>query len=409
MKKKVSDYPLDWIEKIDNEIAFSVNNGLPGTVFTAILNEEQVFQKNCGYQRIYNEKELMSNPEPMKADTIFDLASLTKIFSTTFSYMKLVEDKVLSIEDKVTKYLPEFTGGDKNEVTLKQVLQHNSGLPSSFHFYDPDHHPDFYSQSREKTITLLPLVPLENKPGTVTVYSDIGFALLGIIIEKVTGTRQDDFVKKNIYEPLGLKNTGYMLRSEGIPKDRFEATERCGNTRDGRVSFPNIRTQTIQGEVHDEFAYYSMGQISGHAGLFSTADDLSVLCQLLLNGGKYGTFKFCSQQTVDLFLNTLNIDKTYALGFQIPTAATHLIYGLLLPEAGDAYAHTGWTGNCFVIDFQHNSIVIILTNKKHTPVVPTANLDRFEGDLLPTAFYGATIQLFYGGLISVRSKEEETE
>ncbi|WP_202704211.1 penicillin binding protein PBP4B [Flavobacterium sp. UGB4466] len=400
MKSENSSYPLEWIEKIDRQIIFSINNGLPGTVFTAIKNEERIFQKSYGNQRIYNEKELMPNPQPMKVDTIFDMASLTKIFSTTFSYMKLIDDRILSIEDKVNKYLPEFTGGDKDQITIKQVLHHNSGLPSSFHFYDPDYDPDFYSQSRERTIELLPLVPLLNKPGTVTLYSDIGFALLGIIIEKVTGMRQDEFVKKQIYQPLGLKNTGYILDSTGLVQDRFEATERCGNTRDGMVSFPNIRTKTIQGEVHDEFAYYSMGQVSGHAGLFSTADDLSVLCQLILNGGKYGAFELCSQQTVDLFLNTLNIDKTYALGFQVPTDLCHLIYGLLLPQAGHAFGHTGWVGNCFVIDFHHNSIVIILTNKKHTPVIPTAYRDRFEGDLLPVAGYGGTIQLFYGGLVS---------
>lgn len=393
-------YPREWIKRIDNEIDFSINNGLPGAVVTAIVNNEKVFQKAYGYQRIYNEKTLMPNPEPMKLDTLFDMASLTKIFSTTLAYMKLVDEKIISIEDKVNKYLPEFTGGDKDIVTVKQLLQHNSGLPSSYHFYNPKGiPPEFFSQSREKTIGLLPLVPLIHKPGTITVYSDINFALLGVILEKITGMQQDNYVEKNIYQPLGLRDTGYILKKKRVPQNRFEATERCGNTREGKVSFPNIRTYTLQGEVQDEFGYYSMEGISGNSGLFSSADDLSVLCQLILNKGQYNTFKLCSEQTVNLFLETVNIDKTYSLGFEIPSADSKTIFGLLLPESGNAFGHSGWTGNCFVIDFQHNSGIIILTNKKHTPVLNTVNLSIFEGDLLPTATYGTTVQLFYGGLL----------
>lgn len=395
------DYPEKWAERVDNEATYSTNNGLPGAVIHMIVDDKEVLKKAYGYQRFYNEKTPMPNPEPMKTNTLFDLASLSKIFSTTLAYMQLVDKKSINIEDPVSKYVPSFTGGDKNQVKVRHLLQHTSGLPSSFHFYNPSQvPPGFYSQSRDKTIEILPLVPLVNPPEKVCVYSDLNFVLLGIILEKITGMRQDNYVSQYIYQPLKLKNTLYAPVENGVPQNACEASERCGNTRDGHVSFPNIRTETLQGQVQDELAFYSMEQVSGNAGLFSTADDLGVLGRLILNGGSYGGFTLCSEQTVRLFTGTLNIDKSYALGFQIPTANTELIYGLLLPAGGAAVAHTGWTGKCFVIDFANRSIIIILTNKKHTPVIPMGqSFDRFEGDLLPTSLYGSPVQLFYGGLL----------
>jgi len=397
-----SNYPPNWIEKIDREILFSVNNGLPGAVVSISVKGKNIFHKAYGHQKLYNEREVMPVPEIMQTSTLFDLASLTKIFSTTFSYMKLVDDKTVSLDDKVCTFLPEFSGGQKSDVTVKQLLHHNSGLPSSMHFYNPSSvSAEFYSQSRNRTIELAPKLLLTCPPGTKTIYSDLNFLLLGIILEKITGCKQDMFVSHNIYAPLGLNNTGYMLADNGIPLQNFAATERCGNTRDGNVSFPNIRTETLQGQVQDELAFYSMEQVSGNSGLFSNVDDLTVLSQLILNGGQYGTFKLCSQETMNTFTQSKNIDGSYMFGFQNPTENTRLIYGALLPDGGHAVGHTGWTGNCFLVDFNHNAIIIILTNKKHSPVIslPT-NYNIFEGDLMPASIYGGIIQLFYGGLLS---------
>jgi CubicO group peptidase (beta-lactamase class C family) len=398
-----ANYPADWLEKIRREVTFSITNGLPGAVVTAHLQGQPVLLEAFGKQRLYNEKELMPVPEAMREDTIFDLASLTKIFSTTLAYMYLVDQQRITIDDPVSQYLPTFTGGSKGQVTLRHLLQHRSGMPSSCHFYDPKQVPAaFYSQTRAITCRVLPLVPLLHEPDTVTLYSDLNFALLGLILEKITCVRQDQFVHEHIYEPLGLQYTGYRLLQQGIAKNRFEASERCGNTRDGHVAFPNIRTETVQGEVQDELAFYSMAEVSGHAGLFSTAEELSVLCQLLLNGGTFGAYRLCSPQVVDLFTQTLSKDGSYALGFQVPNANTQALYGLLLPEAGRAVAHTGWTGKCVVIDFTQQSFFLVLTNKKHSPVLvmPNGDLNHFEGDLLPASLYGGPVQLFYAGLIS---------
>ena len=395
-------FPSKWLDCLSNEIAFSVSNGLPGAVVSAVWQGEVLLSRAYGQQRRYNEKQLMPVPEPMREDTIFDLASLTKIFSTTLAFMRLVDNKQVAIDDTVCRYLPAFSEGAKADITIGQLLQHRSGLPSSFHFYDPKQVPPaFYSQCRDTTCTLLPQVPLLQAPDSVTLYSDLNFALLGVVLESITGMRQDQFVDEQIYRPLGLNNTGYRLLDRGLAKNRFEATERCGNTRDGAVAFPNIRTQTIQGEVHDELAYYAMGQVSGHAGLFSTAADLTVLSQLILNGGGWGSYRLCSAETVKQFTHTLNKDGSYALGFQIPTAATQLTYGVLLPEGGSAVAHTGWTGKCVVIDFSHQAIFLLLTNKKHSPVISLpADLNHFEGDLTPASIYAGPIQQLYAGLLS---------
>ena len=391
-------YPKAWLDKIDNLADYSTSNGLPGAVLNFGIQGSSIFKKSYGFQRTYNEKVPMPNPESMSTDTLFDLASLTKIFSTMLGFMLLVDRGLISISDKVQKHLPTFTNPD---VTLEQLLNHNSGLPATYDFYNPKKVPaSFYSQERSKTIELLPKVPLINKPGTVTVYSDINYMLLGIILEQVTGKTQDIFLAEEIYKPLQLMHTGYKLLEKGFKPSQFEATERCGNTRDGFVSFPNVRTQTLQGEVQDEKAYYSMGQVSGHAGLFSNADDLSVLCQLLLGKGTYHSFKAFSEATADLFFETKNIDASYALGLQIPSPSTALIYGTMLPYAGNSLGHTGWTGNCFLIDFQHQSYAILLNNKRHSPVINVYNETlKFEGNLLPASIYGGIMQLFYAGLV----------
>ena len=236
MKKPT--YPESWLNKIDQEAILSTENGLSGAVVSMNIDGKNIFCKKYGYQRKYNSSIVIFFP----IDQLGCLnASLTKIFSTTLAYMMLVDQKKIRIEDKVKHYLPDFTN---SEVSIKQLLGHNSGLPADYNFFNPKLvPPDFYSQTRSKTVQLAPKVPLVCAPGTKTIYSDINFIILGIILEKITGIRQDTFVESKIYKPLGLKNTGYALLQKGFQIDQFEASERCGNTRDGRISFPNIRNK----------------------------------------------------------------------------------------------------------------------------------------------------------------------
>lgn len=400
------DYPEEYLKKIDNIMLYSVENGLPGGLISLSIAGKKIFQKAYGYQRLYNQCSVMKHPEKMTDHTIFDTASLTKIFSTLLAYAKLLEEKKISIQDPVYRFIPEYKGFGRDKVTIQNLLKHDSGLPASYPFYDPSKaYPGFYSQNREQTIEVIKKVPLEVPAGTRTLYSDLGFMMLGVILEKITEQRQDIFVSENIYEPLGLKNTGYNLLKK-YSVHQFEATERCGNTREGNVYFPNVRTETIQGEVQDEKCFYSMGGVAGHAGLFSDADDLTVLCQLVLNKGSYGFYQLCSPSTMDLFLPSPNEKDTFSLGFQIPSADTKSIYGFLYAPIGQAVGHTGWTGKCFKLDFLHQSIVLVLTNKKHSPLLKSKNhesheqdFNQFEADILPAPSYGSVIQLFDAGFL----------
>ncbi len=411
-------FPELWQQRMERELQTSVDNGLAGAVLHYGDLNGMIYERAFGYQRRYNQTALMPVPEPMRSNTIFDLASLSKIFATLLALHKLVDSKTLSLDDTAARYLPGFDTSEKRDLRLRDFLGHNAGFPGSFHFYDPAQSgAAMYSQDRARTLALLGQVPLINPPRTHTLYSDLDFLTLGAVIEAVTGLRLDHYLATEIYTPLGLQDIGYkLLEPDAVASSHvgsnlnnraitdFSATERCGNTRDGHVSFPNIRTNTLQGQVHDELSFYSMGQVSGHAGLFSTAHDLGVLCRLLLNGGSLGSYTLCSPQTVALFRQTFNLDQTYALGWELVTPATSLIFGLLAPQAsklGDVVAHTGWTGKCVMLDFVRGTYFVLLTNKKHSPViVQPGGFNIFEGDLSPAAKYGNLADLYYGGLLA---------
>lgn len=402
-------FPEQWLQCMERELQTSLDNGLSGAVLHFGNKDGVIYERAFGHQRRWNQTELMPVPEPMRSNTVFDLASLSKMFATVLALHKLVDSKAISIDDTAARYLPGFDTAEKRDLRLRDFLGHNAGFPSGFHFYDPARSgPEFYSQDRAHTLELLPRIPLVMPPRTRTLYSDLDFVTLGAVIEAVTGQREDHYVAAEIYAPLGLKDIGYMLmEQQGRPITDFSATERLGNTRDGHVSFPNIRTTTLQGQVHDELSFYSMGQVSGHAGLFSTAQNLGVLCQLLLNGGSLGGYTLCSPQTVALFRQTFNIDKSYALGWEMVTPATSLIYGLIAPQAsqlGNVVAHTGWTGKCAILDFERGVYFLLLTNKKHSPVLTQLiNLYTFEGDLTSAGKYGNLADLYYRGLLQPSS------
>lgn len=401
-----NSFPEVWQQRMERELQASLANGLSGAVLHYGDKDGGRYERAFGYQRRYDQTELMLLPEPMRTNTIFDLASLSKMFATVLALHKLVDSKVICITDMAARYLPGFNTTEKRDLRLRDFLGHNAGFPSSFHFFDPAQSgPFMYSQDRAYTLELLGRVPLAMPPRTRTLYSDLDFVTLGAVIEAVTEQRLDHYIASEIYKPLGLKNTGYQLLEQGGRAiSDFAATERCGNTRDGHVSFPNIRTTTLQGQVHDELSFYSMGQVSGHAGLFSTAQELGVLCRLLLNGGSLGRYTLCSPHTVALFRHIFNIDKTYALGWELVTPTTALLFGLLAPQAsklGDVVAHTGWTGQCVILDFARGTYFVLLTNKKHSPViVQPGGFNTFEGDLTPAAKYGNLADLYYGGLLA---------
>ncbi|KXZ16867.1 esterase [Bacillus nakamurai] len=394
-------YDTAKLRKVDQMIEKDIAAGFPGAVLVVVKDGRVIKKKAYGYRKKYEGDTLLRRPEKIKTTTMFDLASNTKMYAANFALQRLASQGKLDLYEKVSAYLPDFK--DRNDDPIKgkdsirviDVLLHQSGLPSSFYFYQPDTAGQYYSQAREKTIRYLTRIPLDYKPGTKHVYSDIGYMLLGCIIESITGKTLDVYAEQELYKPLKLTHTLFNPLKKGFKAQSFAATERLGNTRDGVIHFPNIRTYTLQGEAHDEKAFYSMGGVSGHAGLFSRADDMAVLLQVMLNGGSYKHVSLFTKQTAELFTTAASSDPTYALGWR--KNGSQDMEWMFGPYASkQAYGHTGWTGTVTIIDPAYKLGIALLTNKKHSPVAnPAENPNVFEGDLFPTGSYGSVIKAIY--------------
>jgi CubicO group peptidase (beta-lactamase class C family) len=293
-------------------------------------------------------------------------------------------------------------------------MMHRAGFPDGGHYHNQKY--DAINQrldenvdnvlyvenaTREKTLNEgICKTPLIYEPGTKTLYSDIDYMLLGMIIEKITGEDLNTFLKKTYWDPMGLTHITYNPLDNGFKKEDCAATELNGNTRDGVLSFPRVRKETIQGEVHDEEAYYTMEGISGHAGLFSNASDLAKLASVMLTGG-YGNNRFFSKDIRDIFIapqfsNTMN----YGIGWWREADDRRVYYfGTQAPES--TIGHQGWTGTLTMIDFDNNLVVVYLTNSKNTPIIGEKTLDNannFGGNYYTSATLGFVPQLIYMGL-----------
>lgn len=383
-----------------------VQAGFPGAVLTVVKDGEIIKSTAYGTKQLWNKNDLIPQDqrEAMTEDTMFDLASNSKMYSTNLALMKLVYEGKIDLDDKVQKYLPEYKDAadakfkGKDTITLRHLLHHCAGHASSIRFYE-ESSGDFYSHDREKTISLLSKVPLTYEVGSKITYSDTDYMILGYIVEIVTGMKQDKYVEENIYKPLGLKNTCYNPLQKGFKAEQFAATERNGNTRDGARNYPDIRTETVRGEVHDEKAFYCMGGVSGHAGLFSTGKDLAVLTQLLLNGGTYGNVTLFDKATLDEFVKPSYYGPDWGLGWNSQDGTRSRDW-MFSPYTYNTIGHTGWTGTLTSIDFENNMAVILLTNERNSPC-PN---EKFEGELqFQTGRYGSPITLVYEALLENKS------
>jgi CubicO group peptidase (beta-lactamase class C family) len=281
---------------------------------------------------------------PMRTDTIFDLASISKLF-TSITVMQLVEQGKVDIDAPVVDYLPEFGVNGKESVTVKQLLTHTSGfdadpVPSLWQGY-----PDI--PSRRKAVLDSKLI---NPPGTKYLYSDINLMTLGFLVEKVTGSTLDTVVHDRITAPLGLTDTGYNPPASKL--GRIAATEFEANPPRGMV----------RGQVHDENAW-SLGGVSGHAGVFSTVGDMAVLAQTVLNGGSYRGHRILRAETVRSMLTNYNQafpGNDHGLGFEL----NQMFYMGALSSPVTA-GHTGYTGTTFVVDLESRSFAIFFSNRVH--------------------------------------------
>jgi CubicO group peptidase (beta-lactamase class C family) len=276
------------------------------------------------------------------ADTIYDTASLTKPVVTTTLAAMLYERGQLDISAPVGRYLPEWTRGANAEqrarVTVAHLLAHASGLPA---------HEGYFVKSKGRAEILARAVaqPLTYEPGSQTIYSDIGFILLGAIIESLTGRGLDELAKERIFAPLGMTNT--MFRPPKSLRARIASTERTA-----------ARKQLVHGEVHDENAG-AMGGVAGHAGMFSTGPDLAIFCQMLLNGGIYAHERILRRKTVVEFTSANPLAaNTRTLGWNVPTERSSSGQYFSKQSIG----HTGFTGTSIWIDPTKELFVVLLTN-----------------------------------------------
>jgi CubicO group peptidase (beta-lactamase class C family) len=277
---------------------------------------------------------------PMRDDTVFDLASVSKLF-TSIAVVQLFEEGRVSLEAPVATYLPEFAAAGKDAVTVRQLLTHTSGFTAWLPLWSQ--YPDEASRIRAVMEQ-----PLSNPPGSTYLYSDLNLITLGVLVERLRGAPLDTVVHDRVTAPLGMHDTGYN------PQDvsRTAATEYQSSPPRGMV----------RGEVHDENAW-SLGGVAGHAGVFSTVDDLAILSQALLNGGTYRGERILNRKSVELLITNFNgafPGDDHGLGFELNQR--WYMDALSGPRTA---GHTGYTGTSIVIDFDSRSFAILLTNRVH--------------------------------------------
>lgn len=278
--------------------------------------------------------------------SIFDLASLTKVIATTTAIMKLYEADAIRLDDPVSRYIPAFGESGKSAVTIRHLLTHTGGLIP----FRP-----YYQNSRASSHSVISEIlgdSLVYEPGTEFRYSDLGPIVLALVVEAVTGESFEVYTKKNIFDPLGMSDTG------------FRSVERTGNANNVVPTELDdyYRHRLIQGVVHDETAYL-LGGVAGHAGLFSTVDDLSRFAFMMTKEGRVGTERFLKPETIRLFTRAANPEGLHsrALGWD-----THSVSGY--SSAGRhfgrlSYGHTGFTGTSIWIEPDQSMFVILLTNR----------------------------------------------
>ncbi|MGH9729935.1 MAG: glycoside hydrolase family 3 N-terminal domain-containing protein [Candidatus Acidiferrales bacterium] len=291
--------------------------------------------------------------------TIYDVASLTKPVVTTSAIMTLVAEGRVDLDAPVSRYLPEWVSGPKvsqqagwrKKVTVSDLLMHTSGLPAHREFYKD-------TKGQEAILKRANAEPLVAEPGTKVEYSDLGFMLLGEIVERLTGETLEQFARENIFAPLGMNHSYFnpprALRTQIAPTENDAA----------------FRKRQLQGEVDDGNAF-AMGGVAGHAGLFTTAQDVSVFAQMLLNGGVYAQRRIFTRDIIEEFTARVTMgNSARALGWDVPTENSSSGHYM----SRHAYGHNGFTGTSIWIDPDKQLFVILLTNR----VYPSAANDKIR-------------------------------
>jgi uncharacterized protein YbbC (DUF1343 family) len=338
------------LSHIDEAIAAEImKKQLPGAVVLAGRQGKIV------WRHAYGNRTLEPQTEPMTLDTIFDLASLTKVVATATSVMILVERGQVRLGDPVARYIPEFAEMGKRNITVEQLMTHRSGFP-------PDNDIKDYEQGPAKAFeNIWHLAPI-SEAGSRFIYSDVNYIVLAELIRRVSGKPLDEFSAENIFRPLGMKDTAFKLAARLQP--RIAPTEKRED-------------HWMRGEVHDPRAYL-LGGVAGHAGLFSTADDLAIYCQMILGHGQYRGARVLSPMGVTRMTEArasggnASDGNARGLGWDVMTGYSSN-RGDLFPLG--SFGHTGFTGTSIWIDPASETFVVFLSNRVHPRIDPKQPAD----------------------------------
>jgi CubicO group peptidase (beta-lactamase class C family) len=374
------------LERVDRAIDKAIANAeIPGAVVGARM------PRNGEMLEYFSERGLaVVRPEriPMTRRTIFDLASLTKPLATTTAIMLLVDDGAIDLDDPVSKHLPSFSERDKDEVSIRHLLTHSSGLKPWRAYHElllakerkTGEALIGSAEARELIVDRTLRSALVHEPGEAAVYGDLDFIVLGTVVEQVSNRRLDVFCRERIFAPLGMDETFFIpLEPESSPlpqptRSRIAATENCP-----------WRDRVLWGEVHDPNAF-AMGGVAGHAGLFSTLDDVMQFGQIVIDVW-HGRSQALPREALRQFLTRQNLPDSsdWALGWDTPTAGSSSS-GKYFSK--DSAGHLGFTGTSLWIDLEREVVVALLTNRVHLiakksrftlrPIVHDLILEAFE-------------------------------
>lgn len=344
---------------------------IPSAVILIKQGNQEILKMAYGNASMLNyNQQILTNPDKATIEHLYDIASLTKVIGTTTAIMLLVDAGLVNVEDPVSKYIKAFDTLEKNKITIRHLLTHTSGLYEWYPLY-------YFSDNKEKVYSLIENLPLKYPVGSGRYYSDLGFIVLGEIVEMVSNLSLEQFMEQKIFKPLDMEHTMFNPLKKGL-KIKLASTSH-GNPYEKRMvsdaelgftidsikpeQWNGWREYTLRGEVNDGNAWYASDGVSGHAGIFSTVSDLQKVIDVLKNNGKMGDLHFISEKTVNLFLSQDKYNN--GLGWIMDTNSSFMKNA---PQG--SFGHTGFTGTSIVVIPQYDLSIILLINRQNIGLLP---------------------------------------
>jgi CubicO group peptidase (beta-lactamase class C family) len=361
------------VNEVDSILQSQVDlDKIPGAVIEIKKGRQIICCHAFGYAQKYDyDHNQIIHPEKLTTRYLFDIASLTKVIGTTTSVMLLADRGLINIEDPVYRYIKAFDTPVKRTITIRHLLTHTAGLYEWYPLY-------YRAKNKQETYRLIGELPLKFPVGEQRRYSDLGFMLLGEIVEIVTGLPLEQFEKQNIFQPLGMKNTIFNPLTSGRFK-KIAATSH-GNPYEKRMVYDSTlgfkfreinpvewngwRTYTLRGEVNDGNTWYANEGISGAAGLFSTVDDLQKIVDMIMNKGLIRSGRYVSSKTIESFLTKDKFNN--GLGWMMDPVNSFMKNG---PEG--TFGHSGFTGTSITVIPQYEISFILLINRQNKGLLNT--------------------------------------